>query len=95
MTSHTITFYTDDHDDCVVDLIHLGYAPMMATQKKSTQHFLSFEGEYRFWSFKLQDWTVHTDYVDIAIGAPDDCETDWVRITSKLTCLVGASRKMV
>lgn len=49
MTSHTITFYTDDHDDVVVELIHLGYAPMMATQKKSAQHFRSFEGEHRFW----------------------------------------------
>lgn len=61
-------------------MIHLGYAPMMATQKKSAQHFQSFEGEHRFWSFRFQDWTVNSDYVDIAIGAPDDFQTDWVRV---------------
>lgn len=78
--SHVITFYTDDYDPWVVCLINLGFAPMMATAKKSAGHFKTFVGVYRFWSFEKGDWTEEYDEVDICITAPDVFNTDWVRI---------------
>lgn len=91
--SHVITFYTDDYDPWVVCLINLGFAPMMATAKKSAGHFKTFVGVYRFWSFEKGDWTEEYDEVDICITAPDVFNTDWVG--SRATNLEGWRQGMV
>jgi hypothetical protein len=75
--SHVITFYTDRYDSWVVRLINMGFAPMMAIDKKSPDYFKKFQGVYVFWSFGTGDWTEEYEDVDVCITAPDGFNTDW------------------
>ena len=85
--AHVITFYCDDHDEILTNLINQGYAPMMATSKKSPDYFKTFVGSFRFWSFEENDWTTDYNLVDISISEPEDIshETDWEGIAEWLS----------
>lgn len=78
--SHVITFYTDDYDDVVVKLINDGFAPLMATARKCPEYFRTFEGVFKFWSFWRKDWTENVNEVDVSIGVPEGCITNWDRV---------------